>query len=72
MDSNSSRKMMDGADCLAFLKILEWHARIPHPLGDEFRAFDADEIRLSFVGDGLGQQGLSGTWRPEQNDASGA
>ena len=41
-----------------------------NPLGDEFGPFDADEIGLCFVGDGLGQQRLSGTGGAEQHDAS--
>ena len=45
--------------------------RFANPLGDKFGPFDADEVGLCFVGDGLGQQRLSSTGGTEQHNASG-
>ena len=45
--------------------------RFPHPLGDHFGAFDADEVGLSFVGNGFCEEGFSSSGCAEQDDSSG-
>ena len=44
--------------------------RFTDPLGNHFRALDGDEVRLRFVGDGLSEERLTSTRRPEQNNTS--
>ena len=44
--------------------------RFTDPLGNHFRALNGDEVGLRFVGDGLGEERLTSTRCPEQDNPS--
>lgn len=45
--------------------------RLSKPHGQKFRSFDGNEVGLALIGNGLGQESFTTTWRPIEQHTLG-